>query len=200
MSYADYDLNAVNLALDLASLAQGTISRQEFVQRQRQMLGEHGYAGDEDFTGLGRSLAAVLEQNDEDGFLDALAALLAGQACKPFLTRHDGVPHLHYVSDDAPFAEWIATMAVTGLVGYVCREGRSRLRRCTADGKWFADTSRNSSRRYCSHACASRTTVAAFRARQRHASAGEPGATEASRPLPSPRLRVTSPRWSRWRG
>lgn len=76
------------------------------------------------------------------------------------------------MSDDAPFAEWLATMAVTGLVSYVCRDGRSRLRRCAADGVWFADTSRNCSRRYCSNACASRTTVAAFRARQRHAADG----------------------------
>jgi hypothetical protein len=167
MSYADYDLNAVNLALDLASLAEGTLSRQALVERQAQMLDEHGYEGDETFAELGGSLAAVLSTTTEDDFLDALAGLLAEQACKPFLTRHDGVPHLHYVSDDAPFAEWIATMAVTGLVVYVCREGRSRLRRCKADGVWFADTSRNSSRRYCSHACASRTTVAAFRARQR---------------------------------
>lgn len=175
MSYADYDLNAVNLALDLASLAEGTISHAEFVQRQAQMLDEHGYCGEGDFGAVGRGLATVLDENNEDEFLDALAALLAEQSCKPFLTRHDGVPHLHYVSDDAPFAEWIATMAVTGLVGYVCREGRSRLRRCAADGVWFADSSRNSSRRYCSHACASRTTVAAYRARQRHASADGPG-------------------------
>lgn len=170
MSYADYDLNAVNLALDLASLAEGTMTRAEFVRRQAQMLNQHGYTGGEDFDAVGRGLTTVLDENTEDGFLDALAALLAEQACKPFLTRHDGIPHLHYVSDDAPFAEWIATMAVTGLVVYVCREGRSRLRRCAADGVWFADTSRNSSRRYCSHACASRTTVAAFRARQRGAS------------------------------
>ena len=175
MSYADYDLNAVNLALDLASLAEGSLTRQALVRRQAQMLEEHGYEGDEDFADLGRKLAAVLRTGTTDHFLDALAALLAEQACKPFLTRHDGVPHLHYVSDDAPFAEWIATMAVTGLVIYVCREGRSRLRSCTADGVWFADTSRNSSRRYCSHACASRTTVAAYRARQRHASADGPG-------------------------
>ena len=33
-------------------------------------------------------------------------------------------------------------------------------------GRWLADTSRNQSRRYCEHACASRTTVAAYRARR----------------------------------
>jgi predicted RNA-binding Zn ribbon-like protein len=60
-------------------------------------------------------------------------------------------------------------MAVSGLVLYTCRHGRSRLRRCSAVGcgRWLADTSRNQSRLYCTHACATRTTVAAHRARQR---------------------------------
>lgn len=53
-------------------------------------------------------------------------------------------------------------MAVSGLVLYACRHGRSRLRRCAAAGcgRWLADTSRNQTR-YCQPACASRTTVAA---------------------------------------
>jgi predicted RNA-binding Zn ribbon-like protein len=171
MSYADYDLNAVNLALDLASLGEGAVSLAEFISRQTGMLAEHGYDGGTDLGALGRPIARVLRTEGEEPFLDALAALLADQPCKPFLTRHDGVPHLHYASDDAPFAQWVASMAAAGLVSYVVRDGRSRLRSCAAAGcgRWFADTSRNSSRRYCSHACASRTTVAAFRARPRHA-------------------------------
>jgi predicted RNA-binding Zn ribbon-like protein len=84
---------------------------------------------------------------------------------------------LHYAQDGAPLAEWLPAMAVSGLVLYVCRHGRSRLRRCAAAGcgRWLADTSRNQSRRYCEHACASRTTVAAYRARARaHAETGSP--------------------------
>lgn len=171
MSYADYDLNAVSLALDLASLGEGAVNLAEFITRQAEMLAEHGYDAGTDLEALGRRIARVLRTAGEEPFLDALAALLADQPCKPFLTRHDGVPHLHYANDDAPFARWVASMAVAALVSYVVRDGRSRLRSCAAAGcgRWFADTSRNSSRRYCSHACASRTTVAAFRARQRHA-------------------------------
>ncbi|WP_406393320.1 CGNR zinc finger domain-containing protein [Streptomyces sp. NBC_00882] len=41
------------------------------------------------------------------------------------------------------------------------------LGRCAAAGceDYFVDQSRNRTRRFCSHACASRTTVAPYRAR-----------------------------------
>jgi predicted RNA-binding Zn ribbon-like protein len=82
---------------------------------------------------------------------------------------HDGAaaPHLHYARDGAPLPAWTAAMAVSGLALYICRHGRTRLRRCAASGcsRWYADESKNASRRYCSPACASRTTVAAYRAR-----------------------------------
>ncbi len=176
MSYDDYDMNPLRLALDLASVGDGTLSADEFAAAQWLMFADHGYpattlssADAAALAGLGRALAAVLAQPDEDAFIDKLAGLLGEQDCRPTLTRHDGVPHLHYARDGAPLPDWMGTMAVSALVRYVCRNGRSRLRRCTASGcgRWYADTSRNSSRRYCSHACASRTTVAAHRARQR---------------------------------
>jgi hypothetical protein len=173
VSYDDYDLNTVRLVLDLASAGEGTLTLGQLTERQRRMFEEHGYRAGEgmeaSLTRLGARLAAVLGEPSDDAFLDALAGLLERQDCKPHLTRHDGVPHLHFARDDAPFGEWVAAMAVSGLVLYVCRDGRSRLRRCAATGcgKWFADTSRNQSRRYCEAACASRTTVAAFRARRR---------------------------------
>lgn len=175
MSYDDYDLNPVHLALDLASLGDGTLGLAQLLSRQELMFTDHGYpaaaGGDlaRALRGLGARIAAVLGTGPEDEFLDALAGLLRAQPCQPVLTRHDGTPHLHYARDDAPLAEWLSAMAVSGLVLYVCRHGRSRLRRCAAAGcgRWLADTSRNQSRRYCQPACASRTTVAAYRARAR---------------------------------
>lgn len=176
MSFDDYDLNPLQLALDLASLGSGALGAAEFLAIQSLMCTDHGYAvpAPEDavtsaLAGLGAALHGVLAEPDEPAFLDALARLLDQQDCRPQLTRHDGTPHLHWARDGAPLPAWMGTMAVSGLVRYVCREGRSRLRRCAAAGcgRWFADTSRNSSRRYCSPACASRTTVAAHRARQR---------------------------------
>jgi predicted RNA-binding Zn ribbon-like protein len=176
VSYDDYDLNPLHLALDLASLGDGTLDLPGLLARQQLMLVDHGYpaaAADDELAralrGLGPGIAAVLATPDQGEFVDALATLLAAQPCQPVLTRHDGTPHLHYARDDAPLAEWLAAMAVSGLALYVCRHGRSRLRRCAAAGcgRWLADTSRNQSRRYCQPACASRTTVAAYRARAR---------------------------------
>jgi predicted RNA-binding Zn ribbon-like protein len=173
MSYDDYDLNTVLLALDLASFGEGTLTLPGLLDRKRLMDDGHGYrAGAEHadmMRALGERVAGVLATPGEEEFVDALADLLEDQPCKPHLTRHDGFPHLHYAHDGAPFGEWVSALAVAGLALYVCHNGRGRLRRCAARGcgRWFADTSRNSSRRYCEHACASRTTVAAFRERQR---------------------------------
>lgn len=177
MSYDDYDLNPVKLALDLASLGDGAFGLAELLRRQHLMFTDHGYpAVAEDLlpghrvlvTGLGQQLARVLTTTGEREFIAALAALLDAQDCAPHLTTHDGVaPHLHFARDGAPMPTWIAAMAVSGLALYVCRHGRSRLRRCVAAGcgRWHADESKNASRKYCSPACASRTTVAAYRAR-----------------------------------
>ena len=177
MSYDDYGVNSLQIALDLASLGDGSLGFPQLLERQRLMFTDHGYPAGMDaateavLTGLAAQLAAVLSQPSEDDFLDALAELLEAQPCKPHLTRHDGTPHLHYARDDAPLAQWLPPLATSGLVLYVCRYGRSRLRRCAARGcgRWLVDTSRNQSRRYCEHACASRTTVAAYRARQQAA-------------------------------
>jgi predicted RNA-binding Zn ribbon-like protein len=179
VSYDGYSINPLNLALDLASLGEGTLSTEEFTRAQELMFTDHGYPADDEavtraLKELGRRISAVLRRESGDDFLDSLATLLAEQDCRPYLTRHDGRPHLHYARDDAPPGEWIATMAVSGLVLYVCQnaDNRDRLRRCAATGcgRWFADTSKNSSRRYCANACASRTTVAAHRARRRRCS------------------------------
>lgn len=187
MSYEDYDRNPVLLALDLASAGAGTLSLAGALGRQARMFTDHGYPATADglgernlasLTRLGRELDRVLRTADDREFVTALDQLLAAQDCRPQLTIHDGAaaPHLHFARDGAPLPAWIGTMAVTGLVLYICRHGRSRIRRCAAAGcgRWHLDESKNSSRRYCSPACASRTTVAAYRARK-GARPGDPG-------------------------
>lgn len=177
MSYDDYDLNPVKLALDLASLVGGALTLAELLHRQRIMFTDHGYPAAEEellphhraqLARLGGQLAQALGTPGEDDFITALSLLLDAQDCAPHLTTHDGVaPHLHFARDGAPMPAWTGAMAVSGLALYVCRHGRSRLRRCAAAGcgRWHADESKNASRKYCSAACASRTTVAAYRAR-----------------------------------
>ncbi|MCI0688166.1 MAG: CGNR zinc finger domain-containing protein [Sporichthyaceae bacterium] len=176
MRYDDYD-DSLGVALDLASLGGGGIDISGFLDRQTMMLGDHGHPvtlaelGAPDarrFERLGRRFHLLFELVGEREFLDELAAVLADQDCRPILTRHDGTPHLHYAQDGGDPVRWAGAIAAACLALHVCRHGRARLRQCAADGCriWYADTSRNRSRRYCSNACASRTTVAAFRARQ----------------------------------
>ena len=43
MSYDDYDLNPLRLALDLASLGVGALSFAQLIDRQQLMLTDHGY-------------------------------------------------------------------------------------------------------------------------------------------------------------
>ena len=48
MSYDDYDLNPLRLALDLASFGGGTLSFAQLIDRQQLMLTDHGYPPDQD--------------------------------------------------------------------------------------------------------------------------------------------------------
>ena len=80
---------------------------EEFTWAQELMFTNHGYPADDaavtaTLKELGRRISAVLRRESGDDFLDSLATLLAEQDCRPYLTRHDGRPHLHYARDDAP--------------------------------------------------------------------------------------------------
>ena len=63
--------------------------------------------------------------------------------------------------------------ALLGLATLVCDLGPTRLGVCAAERctNVYVDTSPNQSRRYCSERCSSRANVAAYRARQKAASA-----------------------------
>lgn len=177
MRYDDYDANGVRVALDLVSLGSGGFDVAEFLERQAWLLSDHEYPvtlaelGAPDarrLERLARRFGLLFALHGDREFLDELAALLADQDCRPVLTRHDGTPHLHFSEEGSDPVRWLGAIAAAALTLHVCRHGRVRLRECAADGclVWYADMSRNRSRRYCSNACASRTTVAAYRARQ----------------------------------
>ena len=70
---------------------------------------------------------------------------------------------------EAPVLEQLTTTVAMGLSQVVVQHGWQRLGVCSAEGcdDVYVDTSRNASRRYCSNTCASRSTVAAYRARQK---------------------------------
>ena len=115
---------------------------------------------------LVRAVAVARSQPD---VLARLNELLALARPRPYATDHDGELHLHYARPDAPVLEQLTTTVAMGLSQVVIQHGWQRLGVCSADNcdNVYIDTSRNASRRYCSNTCASRSTVAAYRARQK---------------------------------
>lgn len=188
MRYDDYICQSVTLALDLATYA-ATGDLADLLDRQHDLLADHGFAQTDlsvpeidRLLASGARIAVVLATGPQEAFLDALAALLDEQDIRPVLTRHDGTPHLHYARPGASISAWLTAVAVASLVTHVCRHGRTRIRQCAATDcqRWYVDSSRNRSRRYCRHSCASRTTVGSYRLRQRGVTDGEtPGVDRA---------------------
>lgn len=115
---------------------------------------------------LVRAVAVAASQAE---VIERLNALLALASPQPYATDHDGELHLHYARPDAPVLEQLTTTVAMGLSQVVVQHGWQRIGVCSAEGcdDVYVDTSRNASRRYCSNTCASRSTVAAYRARRK---------------------------------
>jgi predicted RNA-binding Zn ribbon-like protein len=66
---------------------------------------------------------------------------------------------------------WLGRSCAAPLAHVVCGDPAVTIGRChaAACGRFHLDPSRNRTRRFCSHTCASRTTVAAYRARRKAA-------------------------------
>jgi predicted RNA-binding Zn ribbon-like protein len=175
MDYDTYGSSAIELAIELANVER---SGPEWA---RAFLSSH----DEWFTpGTNFDLSpgethraattaqlvrAVALAQTQDDVLQRLNELLALARPRPYATDHDGELHLHYARPDAPVLEQLTTTVAMGLSQVVIQHGWQRLGVCSADhcANVYIDTSRNASRRYCSNTCASRSTVAAYRARQK---------------------------------
>ncbi|HVV07730.1 CGNR zinc finger domain-containing protein [Amycolatopsis sp.] len=115
----------------------------------------------------GRRLRAVFEASDVDTRVGLVNRLLADSACRPYVSRHNGMPaHLHYASEDAGRTERTRAYTAGGLAHLAC-EDPDRMGVCAREGCGlvFVDTSRNGRRRYCSTRCATRVHVAEHRAR-----------------------------------
>jgi predicted RNA-binding Zn ribbon-like protein len=175
MNYDTYGSSAVELAIELAN------AERDEPEWARAFLGSHG-----DWFSPGTSfdlntaestkaaetaelVRAVAVARTQQEVLDRLNELLALARPRPYATDHDGDLHLHYAHPDAPALEQLRTTVAMGLSHVVVQHGWQRLGVCSAEGcdDVYVDTSRNASRRYCSNTCASRSTVAAYRARQK---------------------------------
>jgi predicted RNA-binding Zn ribbon-like protein len=112
---------------------------------------------------------AVAVAQSQAEVIDRLNELLSRARPRPYATDHDGELHLHFARPDASALEQLTTTVAMGLSQVVVQHGWQRLGVCSAEGcaNVYVDTSRNASRRYCSNTCASRSTVAAYRARQK---------------------------------
>ncbi|HEY0509008.1 MAG TPA: CGNR zinc finger domain-containing protein [Blastococcus sp.] len=175
MNYDTYGSTAVELAIELAN------TDRTDPEWARAFLASH----DEWFTpGTALELSpgethraaaaadlvcAVALAETQDDVLGRLNELLAIARPRPYATDHDGELHLHYARPDAPVLEQLTTTVAMGLSQVVVQHGWQRLGVCSAETctDVYVDTSRNASRRYCSNTCASRSTVAAYRARQK---------------------------------
>jgi predicted RNA-binding Zn ribbon-like protein len=122
-------------------------------------------------------LRAVFEASDVDDVprvVSSLNDLLARHPVTPMISDHDPTHlHMHVANRAASVAELLVGESLMGLANLVCDLGATRLGICTEPhcDNVFVDTSPNQSRRYCSDRCSSRANVAAFRARQKAASA-----------------------------
>ncbi len=122
-------------------------------------------------------LRPVFEASDVDDVrrvVSALNDLLATHPVTPMISDHDPEQlHMHVANRAASVAELLIGESLMGLANLICDLGATRLGICSEPrcDNVFVDTSPNQSRRYCSDRCSSRANVAAYRARQKAASA-----------------------------
>ncbi|MDQ2655129.1 MAG: CGNR zinc finger domain-containing protein [Chloroflexota bacterium] len=125
---------------------------------------------------LRSSLRRIFEVAGEDATEAAklINAQLSLSDARPRISWQHGPMHLHYESPEDGCAGWLAATTLTGLAVVVCEYGADRLGICASSScqQAFIDLSKNVSKRYCSHACAHRASVAAFRARRGAAERG----------------------------
>jgi predicted RNA-binding Zn ribbon-like protein len=175
MDYDSFSSNAIELAVDLANAGREdpawataflgahddwftTAHDTELSSRDAVRAGEVAV--------LVRQVATAATQAE---VIDRLNELLARAHPQPYATDHDGDLHLHYAQPGTSALEQLTTTVAMGLATVVAQHGWQRIGICSAEGcdDVYVDTSRNASRRYCSNTCASRSTVAAYRARRK---------------------------------
>ena len=167
MQYGDYIGNVTHLAVELANT--GTLDqRGELVAA---FFTEHEITAppDGDFGNLPDLVRMALAESVDGAAPDAVHRLLHDYPPDMHLSDHDGLGiwHLHFSRNGTPAKRWLGQLIAAKLALIAAGDPAVTLGRCAAAGcgKYFVDQSRNRTRRFCSNACASRTTVAAYRAR-----------------------------------
>jgi predicted RNA-binding Zn ribbon-like protein len=99
-----------------------------------------------------------------------LNTLLDAFPVRPRITGHDAADwHMHVTGRGSTVSAEYLGRAVWGLAVWVCQYGSARFGVCADDRcrNVYLDTSSNNCRRFCSERCATRSHVAAHRARKR---------------------------------
>jgi predicted RNA-binding Zn ribbon-like protein len=134
--------------------------------------------GDKDlgvFRRAQRRLRDVFENGTTGRDADAvteLNTLLEAYPVQPRISGHDASDwHMHVTSRGASVSAEYLAGAVWGLSVWLCEYGSARFGICADErcGNVYLDTSSNNCRRFCSERCATRSHVAAHRARKRAA-------------------------------
>lgn len=110
-------------------------------------------------------------QRDADAVM-AVNTLLDAYPVQPRISGHDaGDWHMHVTGRGASASVEFLAGAIWGLAVWLCEYGSARFGVCADDrcGNVYLDTSSNCCRRFCSERCATRSHVAAHRARKRAA-------------------------------
>jgi hypothetical protein len=114
----------------------------------------------------------------QDGEVVAeLNALLDAFPVRPNISGHDATDwHMHVTGRGSSVSAEYLARAVWGLAVWVCEYGSARFGVCADQrcGNVYLDTSSNNCRRFCSERCATRSHVAAHRARKRAAGQDPP--------------------------
>ncbi|MGH3655758.1 MAG: CGNR zinc finger domain-containing protein [Micromonosporaceae bacterium] len=115
-------------------------------------------------------LRAVVQTTDTNEAIERLNAVLADAGVVPRVVVHGDTREICFAPSGAPVVRRLACEAAIGLAMMLV-EHPDRLKACAAAPcrDVFVDSSRNRSRRYCCDTCGSRSTVAAYRQRQREA-------------------------------
>lgn len=117
-----------------------------------------------------RALRRVFEAGSPDQRCDAVNALLAAGAGRPYLTTHDGLrPHLHFAPDGDDVVGRVKAVTAGSLSFFTVEAEGARLGVCarTGCGTVFVDTSRNGRRAYCTARCGNYDAVTRHRTARR---------------------------------
>jgi predicted RNA-binding Zn ribbon-like protein len=107
--------------------------------------------------------------------VNELNAMLEAFPVQPRISGHDAADwHMHVTSRGSSVSAEYLAGAVWGLSVWLCEYGSVRFGICADErcGNVYLDTSSNNCRRFCSERCATRSHVAAHRARKRAELAG----------------------------